>query len=121
MPTHEVNSLELEFLFSINFALHVPTDVYERYYAELANHMGVGVPPELLAANTCDCARFVESIAYDKEALDYTGACTCNRAGWRGAPAPTLPPTLLATQLPTCTARAPTAPIAAQACGHWRR
>lgn len=40
----QVNALELEFLFSINFSLHVPTDVYERYYAELANHMGVGVP-----------------------------------------------------------------------------
>jgi len=74
VPTHEVNSLELEFLFSINFALHVPTDVYERYYAELANHMGVGVPPELLAANTCDCARFVEHIAYDEESQAYTGA-----------------------------------------------
>ena len=44
VPTGEVNSLELEFLFSINFSLHVTTEVYERYYSELANHMGVGVP-----------------------------------------------------------------------------
>jgi hypothetical protein len=35
VPTNEVNSLELEFLFSINFSLHVPTDVYEKYYGEL--------------------------------------------------------------------------------------
>lgn len=48
MPCSEVNSLELEFLFSINFSLGVPTDVYERYYVELATHAGVGVPAEML-------------------------------------------------------------------------
>ena len=46
VPTPEVNNLELEFLFSVNFSLHVATDVYEKYYSELANHMGLGVPPE---------------------------------------------------------------------------
>jgi len=30
VPTNEVNSLELEFLFSINFSLHVPTPVFEK-------------------------------------------------------------------------------------------
>jgi Cyclin len=44
VPTTEVNSLELEFLFSINFSLHVPTDVYEKYYGELGS---------LSAANDC--------------------------------------------------------------------
>lgn len=53
VPTPEVNNLELEFLFSVNFSLHVATDVYEKYYSELANHMGLGVPPEASGA----CAR----------------------------------------------------------------
>ena len=35
VPLVEVNALELEFLFSINFSLHTPTDVFEKYYAEL--------------------------------------------------------------------------------------
>lgn len=73
VPTSEVNALELEFLFSINFSLHVPTDVYEKYYGELGNHMGVGVPPELLAHNTCNCARFAPAIAYAGEELRHTG------------------------------------------------
>ena len=30
VPCAEVNSLELEFLFSINFALHATTELYER-------------------------------------------------------------------------------------------
>ena len=32
VPTTEVNALELEFLFSVNFSLHVATDVFEKYY-----------------------------------------------------------------------------------------
>ena len=51
MPTPELNSLELEFLFSVNFSLHVATDVFEKYVSELANHMGIGVPPGELAIN----------------------------------------------------------------------
>lgn len=39
MPCHEMNSLELEFLFSINFSLHVPTDIYQKYNLELVNHV----------------------------------------------------------------------------------
>ena len=35
VPLGEVNALELDFLFSINFSLHTPTDVFEKYYAEL--------------------------------------------------------------------------------------
>lgn len=74
VPTSEVNSLELEFLFCINFTLHVPTDVYEKYYSELANHMGVGVPPELMVGNTCDCVRHATAIAYVDDELRNTGA-----------------------------------------------
>mmetsp|Transcript_11665 Transcript_11665/g.40844 ORF Transcript_11665/g.40844 Transcript_11665/m.40844 type:complete len:235 (-) Transcript_11665:36-740(-) len=47
VPTAELNALELEFLFSINFALHVPPDVFDKYEAELRNHMLSSVP--------CDC------------------------------------------------------------------
>ncbi|RYG53553.1 hypothetical protein EON66_08370, partial [archaeon] len=73
VPTSEVNSLELEFLFCINFTLHVPTDVYEKYYSELANHMGVGVPPELMVGNTCDCVRHATAISYADDELRNTG------------------------------------------------
>lgn len=33
-----MNSLELEFLFLVNFTLHVSPDVYEKYTRELSNH-----------------------------------------------------------------------------------
>jgi hypothetical protein len=50
VPCSEMNSLELEFLFSINFSLHVPGEVYNRYRAELSAHMSAMVPgPELAA------------------------------------------------------------------------
>ena len=39
VPAIEMNSLELEFLFSINFSLHVPADLYEKYNLELYNHV----------------------------------------------------------------------------------
>jgi len=34
----EMNSLEVEFLFRINFSLHVTPDVYSKYHAELLMH-----------------------------------------------------------------------------------
>jgi len=34
----EMNSLEVEFLFRINFSLHVDSDVFQKYRAELAVH-----------------------------------------------------------------------------------
>lgn len=73
VPCNEMNSLELEFLFSVNFTLHVTTDVFEKYYIELANHMGVGVPPELMTHNACECARYAEAIAYSADELMHTG------------------------------------------------
>eukprot|EP00300_Choanocystis_sp_HF-7_P010334 c16896_g1_i4.p1 GENE.c16896_g1_i4~~c16896_g1_i4.p1 ORF type:complete len:170 (+),score=24.99 c16896_g1_i4:79-588(+) len=38
IPTAELNTLEVEFLFMINFSLHVETDEYERYRSELESH-----------------------------------------------------------------------------------
>merc|ERR1711862_280637 len=40
----EMNSLEVEFLFRINFSLHVTPDVYSKYHAELLLH-AVSVAP----------------------------------------------------------------------------
>jgi len=38
VPCHEINNLELEFLFMINFTLNVPQEVFNRYKHELAVH-----------------------------------------------------------------------------------
>eukprot|EP00949_MAST-11_sp_MAST-11-sp1_P000518 g518.t1 len=38
VPCHEMNSLEVEFLFLINFSLHVTPEVFCKYYNELCNH-----------------------------------------------------------------------------------
>ena len=38
VPCNEMNSLEVEFLFLINFSLHVPPETYRKYYVELCNH-----------------------------------------------------------------------------------
>ncbi len=38
VPRQEMNSLELEFLFLVNFTLHVTPDVYQKYYNELIAH-----------------------------------------------------------------------------------
>lgn len=34
----EINLLEIDFLFHINFSLFVTTEEYERYYSQLVNH-----------------------------------------------------------------------------------
>jgi len=57
VPPLEMNSLELEFLFSINFSLHVPADLYEKYNQELYNHvarptMPCGCPEAFRLAGT---------------------------------------------------------------------
>jgi hypothetical protein len=38
VPCKEINSLEVEFLFLVNFSLHVTEEVYYRYFSELMNH-----------------------------------------------------------------------------------
>ena len=72
VPTVEVNALELEFLFSVNFSLHVATDVFEKYYSELANHMGVGAPHSDASAS-CECHRFAAAMRYHADEVRYTG------------------------------------------------
>jgi hypothetical protein len=38
VPIHEINSLEVEFLFMTNFDLFVQSDTFAQYYNELVNH-----------------------------------------------------------------------------------
>jgi len=47
VPPVEVNSLEVEFLFMMNFTLFVTTDTYKQYYTELCNHA---------SSSACNCA-----------------------------------------------------------------
>ena len=51
-----MNSLELEFLFSINFSLHVPADLYEKYNMELYNHVARPSVP-------CGCRTYATVVA----------------------------------------------------------
>jgi len=38
VPVKELNSLEIEFLYLLNFNLYVSTDVFDRYQSELSRH-----------------------------------------------------------------------------------
>jgi len=78
MPCAEVNSLELEFLFSIKFSLHVSTEVYGKYFEVLANHMlcsasttdnsrGVG------GGGGCECPKSVAGLRFGVSEVKYTG------------------------------------------------
>ena len=44
-----MNSLELEFLFQVNFSLHVTPEVFREYEAELRTDMPMPVRPRLVA------------------------------------------------------------------------
>lgn len=91
VPCAEINSLELEFLFSINFSLHVTGDVFERYYSELANHTTTslaqaqqtasGLPPDPHMGAPCDCARFTGSMRYVDDEIRETGLRLGSRGG----------------------------------------
>lgn len=48
VPSNEMNSLEVEFLFMVNFSLYCAMDTYKQYYTELWNHTLHG---------TCGCAQ----------------------------------------------------------------
>ena len=48
----EMNSLEVDFLFRINFSLHVSPEVFHKYNAELISHAGADVPLLLLQNDT---------------------------------------------------------------------
>lgn len=80
MPCAEVNSLELEFLFSIKFSLHVSTEVYGKYFEVLANHMlcsaattdnrgGVGGG----GGGGCECPKSVAGLRFGVSEVKYTG------------------------------------------------
>jgi hypothetical protein len=42
VSTEEINTLEVEFLFMINFSLHVTRELYDQYHRELTKHMSSG-------------------------------------------------------------------------------
>lgn len=54
IPCAEINSLELEFLFSINFSLHVKPDDFVKYELELQKHV--------LTCVGCDCGRLAPHV-----------------------------------------------------------
>lgn len=71
VPCNEVNSLELEMLFSCGFSLHVTTDVFEKYVSELVSHCMVA--PDMLPRCTCDCPKHAAQLVYHEDELRYTG------------------------------------------------
>jgi Cyclin len=46
----EMNGLEVDFLFRINFSLHVPPELFHQYRAELLAHCGMDSLPQPLAS-----------------------------------------------------------------------
>jgi hypothetical protein len=76
MPCAEVNSLELEFLFSIKFSLHVSTEVYGKYFEVLANHMLCSVSTignDTRGVSVCDCSKTVAGLRFGITEIKYTG------------------------------------------------
>jgi Cyclin len=74
VPTVEINALELEFLFSINFSLHVSTDVFERYFAELTAHMSCNTLANSGTQSnpTCNCHEELPAMTYSNEEIQGT-------------------------------------------------
>merc|ERR1711998_541875 len=76
IPTSEMNALELEFLFRLNFDLHAPQEEYERYKYELHAHAS--------RATSCSCAadRLVpdEQLAAARDPLPAGGRCRLESA-----------------------------------------
>ena len=48
VPCGELNSLETEFLFGVNFGLHVNADEFYKYRTQLANHSAL-IPAQIRA------------------------------------------------------------------------
>ncbi len=71
VPCNEVNTLELEMLFCCSFSLHVSTELFEKYFLELAGHCHSA--PGKLPAVACDCPSFAAHLAYRPEEVRYTG------------------------------------------------
>lgn len=56
MQCHELNALELEFLFSVNFSLHVTAEEFSKYHSELLRHLqGLNPSPVMVQAATTGC------------------------------------------------------------------
>ncbi len=56
MQCHELNALELEFLFSVNFSLHVTAEEFSKYHSELLRHLqGLNPSPVMVQAATSGC------------------------------------------------------------------
>jgi hypothetical protein len=66
VPCAEMNALELEFLFLINFTLYVEPDSYNKYYSELRNH-AILVSP---AASWHLGNKFHDAMEMDEEEMD---------------------------------------------------
>lgn len=101
VPRNELDALELEALFAvcskltallrictfvshfslspsmqINFSLHVPTEVFEKYHSELASHAGIdmdGDPNRPPNSSECDCDKYVHHLVYDYQDVCYSG------------------------------------------------
>lgn len=78
MPCAEVNSLELEFLFSIKFSLHVSTEVYGKYFEVLANHMLCSAAAATgadgrIGEGGCECPKSVQGLRFGLSEVKYTG------------------------------------------------
>jgi len=63
----EMNSLEVEFLFRINFSLHVTPDVYSKYHAELLLHAVTVAPSSANSLNTNVCPRPENSLVSEED------------------------------------------------------
>lgn len=56
VSTEEINTLEVEFLFMINFSLYVSREIYDQYRQELTKHMYSGC--------SCQQAAIAHNIPY---------------------------------------------------------
>ena len=69
VPCAEVNSLELELLFSCGFSLHVSTDTFEKYFKELVGHCFA--PPD--GRCTCECSKYAPLLGFAPDEIVHTG------------------------------------------------
>lgn len=78
VPCDEMNALEMEFLFSINFSLHVNTDTYCRYFAELSSHMqpSVEMQPIPPSPETLQTLRTEQSIPLQEQKVNQSSSNT---------------------------------------------
>jgi hypothetical protein len=79
VPCAEVNALELEMLFSCGFSLHVTTEVFEKYFLELAGHCaasaggGAGGDAAGAGRGACDCAAHAPLLGFNAAEVKFAG------------------------------------------------